>query len=64
MTLSAAPLASITVRPEEARPVGRDEQRAAVGPRRGRQAVDQHGERLDAAGDLQRQRIGLAVEAR
>ena len=59
-TLSVAPLASITVSRTKPGPSG---ERTACASRwrfSERHAVDQHGERLAAAGDLQRERIDRA----
>ena len=63
ITLSAAPLASITVSRRKPGPSGSTNSVRRLAARRRRQAVDQHGQRLDAAGDLERQRIGLAAPA-
>ena len=63
MTLSVAPLASITVSRTKPGPSGSTN--SVRRPRRIRdgQAVDQHGQRADAAQHLERDRIGLAVAA-
>ena len=64
-TLSAAPGPSITVTRTKPGPSGAKNSGAAAGLRRNRHAIDQHRERRDAAGDLERRRgSGLAVAPR